>query len=585
MRAGDEQAGKDSDRVNETVQSVSGSVQAAWAQVAHAAVVTEGMAEASLAELESSRVQYRAQHRAAAERIAAVALELSRPDLSLRARLILADLELRQGRIVSAAEKIKIVLAAAEDLGETYVMARSHSLLCTAQHSLGDSPSARINGIRSIELLPDDAPISVRIDHLRALGTAYGPGPESERVHAQALDLVYVIGDAGRAIAIHNSLAYFAYQTDDFPRATEHVDEMLELSRVRHIPLVATQLDTVARVLMMSSRYEEAIEVMRPLIPRASDPTRAGGVDDVDPKPYGLAECMLTVAEAHRALGRYATAQQALNSAFQLGAERHLGRFRTHARLTQAALYSDLGDYRRAYYEHIAFHAAVRDLQSDEHEMRARLIQASYDAGEQRRDVERFRELALRDALTGLHNRRFLDEALQTRVALAAERSEQISVAIADADFFKRINDELSHEVGDEVLRHLAAILAAGAVPPEVVGRLGGEEFLIVLPNADAGAAFERCETIRRTVADYDFRQIAGHVPVTISIGAATAWGADTSPTALLAEADRNLYAAKASGRNCVMPPAVVATTYDEVRGRAPLGYVGKAGPGVSASF
>ncbi|MEO7125880.1 MAG: GGDEF domain-containing protein [Nakamurella sp.] len=142
---------------------------------------------------------------------------------------------------------------------------------------------------------------------------------------------------------------------------------------------------------------------------------------------------------------------------------------------------------------------------------------------------------------------------LRSRIAIAAERSELISAAIADADFFKRINDELSHEVGDEVLRRLAAILAAAASPPEVVGRLGGEELLIVLPNTDEATAFDRCETIRRAIAAYDFAPITHHIPVTVSIGVATARGAETTSAALLTDADRNLYAAKRSGRNRVM--------------------------------
>lgn len=518
-------------------------------------VVTEEMAEAALSELEYRRVQYGEPHRVAAERIAALALELSHPILNIRARLILADIEFRHGGVVSTADTIKGILADAENHGDTYSMARSHFLLCDVQHSLGDSPSARINGIRSVELLPDDAPIGVHVDHLRALGLAYGPGPDSERCHAQALDLVAVIGDTDRAIGIHNTLAYFAFQQGDFERATEHAGRMRELSRIRRIPLLASQLDTAARVTMMTGGHEAAIDLLRPLIPDPADPTRAGGLEDLDPKPYVLPECMLTLAEAHRALGRYATAQHALHATFALADERHLGRVRAHALMAQAALYADLGDYRRAYTEHIAFHAAVLELHSDEQETRARLVQASYDAGEKRRDVERFRELALRDALTGLHNRRFLDDALRSRVATAEQRAEPISVAIADADFFKRVNDELSHEVGDEVLRHLAAILAAAVVPSDVVGRLGGEEFLIILSDTDEATAIRRCETIRRSVAAYDFSSIAQHVPVTISIGVTTAaGGASPSPSELLADADRNLYAAKRSGRNRVMP-------------------------------
>lgn len=529
----------------------------AWQQVLRGVVVTEDAAEAALAAMEDHRMYYGAAQAAAAERIAQVAPELGRPDLFLRAGLISADITLRHGGVVEAAASVEEILGMADSIGDAFAMARSHFLLCEIQHSLGDSPSARINGIRSVELLPADTAIGVRVDHLRALGTSYGPGLDSRRCHAQALDLTNLIGDAARAIAIHNSYSYFAFVVNDYVTAKEHADQMEELSRRRGIPLVASQLDTVARVLMMVGRNEAAIDYLRPLIPHAGDPTRAGGIEDLDPKPYGVPEAALTLAEAHRALGRFRTAQQALDVAFQLARDRHLGRFHGHVNLAQARLYAEIGDFERAYHANVAYHQAVVELQSGEMETRSRMVQASYDAEERLRDVQNFRELAMRDPLTGLYNRRFLDDALNTSVRAARLSEQPLSVAIADADFFKRVNDLLSHQVGDEVLRTLASVLATAVRGSEVVGRLGGEEFLILLPGTDASTALTRCEAIRRAVDDHDFSPVTGTLPVTISIGVATATVGQLTPAELLAAADHNLYAAKRSGRNRVMGAAV----------------------------
>lgn len=523
-----------------------------WEAVTRAVIVTEELAESALTALESRRMQYTEAHRAAVNRIRHIAPELGRTDLQLRAGLLAADFRFRHGDTTGSAELVEEILAGAERIGHTFIMARSHFLLCDIHHSLGDSPSARIHGIRAVELLPDNAPTGVRIDHLRSLGTAYGPGPDSDRVNAYALDLTNVIGDAERAIGIHNSYAYFAFETNDAHGARLHAGQMLALSERRNIPLVASQLDTVARTMMMFGQHEAALDLLRPLIPRAGDPDRTGGIPDLDPKPYGLPECMLTVAEAHRALGRYATAQQALDVAAQRAEERHLRRFRSRVHLAQAQLFAEIGDWQRAFAEHVAYHNSVGELRSDEREARARIIQASYDQDEKRRDIAAFQDLAMRDALTGLHNRRFLDDALARISAQAASMRRPLSVAIADADLFKRINDTFSHDIGDEVLRTLASLLAGAVGAREILGRLGGEEFLILLPDTDPEEASRRCEAMRRAVAEHDFATLTGDLPVTISIGVVTSYDGRATPTQLLGTADRNLYESKRNGRNRV---------------------------------
>lgn len=526
---------------------------AAWMSVITAAVVTQNRAEQALDALEVNRARYDERHEMVARKVADWAPDLGRPDLYLRSQLILADISVRRGQVLSGASKVQQILTDAQRVGDMFLVARSHLLLCEIHHSMGDSPSARINGIRSIELLPDDAPLGIRIDHLRSLGTAYGPGPDSARCHRQALDLTAVIGDAARAIGIHNSYAYFAYELGNYEVCRDATLAMMELSEVRNIPLVASQLDTVARMYMMTGRHQDAIEVLRPLFPRAGDTTRAGGIPDTDHKPYGLAECVLTLADAHLALGRFVTAQQALHHARYLADERHLGRFRARVYRSQAQLYAAIGEWQQAYEWHRAFHNLMRDMFSKTQESHSRAVQASYDAGEQQRDVEEFRELAMRDALTGLYNRRFLDEALAARLETARRQRQPLSVAIADADVFKRINDDYSHEVGDEVLRRLAVLIAGSVADNDVVGRLGGEEFLIVLPNMSSARALQRCEQIRAAVEAYDFSPLTGSRRVTISIGMTTSPDGADSASVLMAAADRNLYAAKRSGRNRVM--------------------------------
>jgi diguanylate cyclase (GGDEF)-like protein len=234
-------------------------------------------------------------------------------------------------------------------------------------------------------------------------------------------------------------------------------------------------------------------------------------------------------------------------------AERGLETLRARAHEEQAALYADTGRFRDAYEEYRAFHALRSSLRSNQREARAHALHAVFQTTEARRDGERFREMAYRDALTGLHNRRYVTEHLPAILDAVAP----VSLAIVDLDHFKRINDTLSHDTGDAVLRQVSALLAEAADDePAVAARLGGEEFLLVLPGIDAAEAVRRCERLRHRIRGYAWRPITGDITVTTSIGLATSHCGDSTMADLLARADENLYAAKRAGRDRVVAGA-----------------------------
>jgi len=161
---------------------------------------------------------------------------------------------------------------------------------------------------------------------------------------------------------------------------------------------------------------------------------------------------------------------------------------------------------------------------------------------------ESLRQQAMHDALTGLFNRRSLDELLDMNLASAARDGSCISVAIIDVDHFKAVNDHFGHEAGDAVLAGLAEVLAAGVRSSDVVGRYGGEEFLLVMPATPHSSAVARAEELRSSIAS---NPVGGYA-VTVSIGVATVVGASKRDQ-LVTLADKRLYAAKAGGRNCVV--------------------------------
>jgi two-component system cell cycle response regulator len=308
----------------------------------------------------------------------------------------------------------------------------------------------------------------------------------------------------------------------------------------------ANELDTVARVEMMSRRYAVVEELLSPVLHENS----AVRSDQGD----ALAECLVTLAEARRLDARYAESEVALAAAFRMCEERGLETLRMRAHEERAALFADTGRYREAYEEYRIFHAAFASLRSIQREARAHALQTVFEATEARKDNERFREMAYRDALTGLHNRRYINEKLPAILGSARMERRPVSLAIVDLDHFKRVNDTLSHSTGDAVLKQVSALLAeATADDASIAARLGGEEFLLILPGVEAGEAYLRCERLRRRLQTYAWRPLTGDLTVTASIGVTTSpLGDDTMPS-LLARADENLYAAKRGGRNQVM--------------------------------
>jgi diguanylate cyclase (GGDEF)-like protein len=526
----------------------------AWDAVTTAPAVTARLAADALTAMEISRAQYLTEHLPAARRIAAAAADLGRPDLAMRARLVEADVAARQGSPLQASHEIQAVNDWATDADDRYIAARSSFLQCAVQFRIGDLPTARLHGITGVDLLPADAPTSIRVDHLTMLAVAHGPGPAADRCYRRALQLTEQSGDTARSLGLLNNLAFFAWRAGDLATAAQRVEQMRSSAARHDLPLKPSMLDTAARVYTDSGRPDEAVATLRPAVDdHEASLFELGNIGVLHTAPYALPQCQVTLARALRSAGRYDEAERYLDAAARTPHDRILGVTLTELLEERAGLAAARGDWRAAYEQHIVFHDTSTRLHDEEQESRARLIQASYDADERRRDTVRFRELAMRDALTGLYNRRFIDEQLRSLTSRAAAARTPLSAAIVDADFFKRINDECSHDVGDAVLRTMSSILSATVVAPETVGRLGGEEFVILMPDVSAEDAAMRCEQVRYAIARHDWSPLVGAIPITVSIGVATAGNGQTSPAAILSDADRNLYAAKRSGRNRVV--------------------------------
>jgi diguanylate cyclase (GGDEF)-like protein len=174
------------------------------------------------------------------------------------------------------------------------------------------------------------------------------------------------------------------------------------------------------------------------------------------------------------------------------------------------------------------------------------------DIQKQREMQDRLERLATCDDLTGLANRRQFLAALEREMERVRRYQRSLCVAIVDVDHFKSVNDGHGHAAGDQVLRALADVLAATVRDVDAVGRLGGEEFGLMLPESDLSSAVKVAERVRQAVAAMTLDVEGESLGVTVSVGLAQTTP-DCDMKGLLARADAALYTAKRNGRNRVI--------------------------------
>jgi diguanylate cyclase (GGDEF)-like protein len=212
------------------------------------------------------------------------------------------------------------------------------------------------------------------------------------------------------------------------------------------------------------------------------------------------------------------------------------------AAVADAQAFEDLENYRQRLEDRVA--ERTGELQQANRE-KERLIAA---LRERSRTLERETQ---EDPLTGISNRRHFNQRLDAEIEVALSVGQPLTVAVADLDHFKVVNDRLGHAVGDDVLRQSAALMRKLCRSTDLVARIGGEEFALILPGMTRETAAGFCESLRRAVANHDWRALHPDLSVTLSIGLSQ-WNRSVGVAELLQAADAQLYSAKHAGRNRV---------------------------------
>lgn len=499
-----------------------------------------------------------------------------------------------QGKPAEAALEFETAVARAERAGDRALLADALALRGESRHYHGRYDEAIADLHRAYALNLDLGLKDGQRYTLNAIANVYSDANVGEYDKAigyyrQLLKYDEAAGLTGGVATARFNIAGALEMKGELAAALQEYRRALELdTSLDNAAGKAQSARAIGALLVRLGRADEAL----PWIERAL--THFSEVDDAD----NVARTRLARAAALRALGRLRETVIDLEFAerhFRAGANpRQLAR--VHA--SQADVHAALGDWKRAY-EASAAHRQVQDeldrrareqqtmrlrVQFDtarkEQENRALLIENAH-RGEALRNAERVRSLqrlaillgatllillaamalqqvnrgrrlkllAMTDELTGLPNRRHILEFFERALRAAREQGGALSVIAFDVDHFKRVNDRHGHHGGDRALQRIAQVAQASLPEGARVGRMGGEEFLAVLPGVDAASAMAAAERLRLAVAEADLDGRRMEERITVSLGVVAA-GPDDDSEALLKRADGALYRAKREGRD-----------------------------------
>ena len=483
-----------------------------------------------------------------AEREAAV---LHAPDLEMRARLVRADMLHRTGHPTEAGALATEVNGWARQHGPQSLLARSHLVLASVFESIGDAAACLDHALRAVEALDADSDPRTQGNFLTRLADAFAVAESFDAArqrYREAQRLFVTIGDVERQLNVLNNLAYAEAEFGDARESRRVAEEMRRLADTSGIGLNPAFLDTLARAHIGVGEFEQAEVALHVALEALES---SGDVQALTP-----AELLLTLAETQRKQGRLDAAQASLDRCLAVSVERDLSGIAVEATREQSELHAAAGRFDLAYEAHRVYHARSLSLGSERRDAAARTRQALFETTEARQEAQRYWRQARTDPMTGLPNRRFVDEELPNRLASVASGAPLV-IAIVDADHFKRVNDTLSHEVGDRAICALGTVLqeaiGVGVDEPDgaqrFVARLGGEEYLVVLAGLAPPGALALLEEVRARVEGHAWRTVCGDLALTVSIGATIARPTDKRSD-IMERADRNLYAAKHAGRN-----------------------------------
>ncbi|MDX2008167.1 MAG: diguanylate cyclase [Meiothermus sp.] len=461
--------------------------------------------------------------------------------------------------------------------------------IAAAQEAFGNYPEAAKYALRGLNLRRELADHAEQSQGLTLLGRLYlemGEYGGAIRVYEESLELAQRGGNASAEAGALLNLGTAYSRLGRHDQALVRQQEALNLAQARGLQgLQAKALEQLGQTQVILGNPTQALEWLRrgrQLYRQLGSRVGEGRVllqlglalqqlgelseavetlQQAQGAAEGLGLRQLKL-EAHQALSRVyesafnpAEALRHLRIAVELERTQFQERqsAQTSSLLSSFALEQARQQSEDANQRNLELAAVIEQLEQANERLRESDVDKSRLLEELRSRSAELERLARQDSLTRLNNRRYLEEHLAREFAASRRYRYPLTVALMDIDHFKQINDRFSHPVGDDVLRVVAVILAAGCRGTDFAARYGGEEFALVLTQTDPAGAWTACERIRQQIEGYAWADLHPGLTVTVSFG--LCGDPDLAHhEKLLAVADAELYAAKRAGRNRVHP-------------------------------
>ena len=465
-------------------------------------------------------------------------------------------------------------LELARDCGDASLLALTHNDLGLIYGNLSDFEGALEHLLEGLRILRENSPsrLGTLLNNIGNVYLELDDHAEALTFFRSAAEAIRAEGDSWRneAIALGN-VGRASLGIEKYDDALEWIERSLAIYEAKNDPVyLAPTLARYGSALAGAGRAEEAAVTFRRALNLIDSSTHREFADEV---LYEFGKFELAQNRAEHAVELLSRGLDEIPAGEVTGRVHDL-----HLALARA--YEAVDDARESLVHYKAYHRVKEAVASSTITVRIRRLMMQFDVERARQQEELFRlrnvhlananaelqelhrqleeknqelhEISIKDALTDLFNRRYLDSQLGVEVSRAHRYQRPLCAAMCDIDHFKEINDRFSHSVGDEVLKRIAILLRESARVTDVISRYGGEEFLLILPDTDLSGAERFTERLRARVADFPWEDIAGGLRVTLSIGVALLDDTMDGPS-LLSAADERLYRAKRDGRDRVV--------------------------------
>jgi diguanylate cyclase (GGDEF)-like protein len=410
---------------------------------------------------------------------------------------------------------------------------------------IGDKDKALDFYNQSLKLGIEIADRHVQGVSLMNIGNVYnqqGDAKLAMNYHLESLKIRQEIGDKEGEATSYINIGELHAKSSDLNHALVNYYKGLEISReIGDRFLQATVLYDIGALYARQGNHSGAKTHLEHALSIAKD---IGAKEVVYKAHQSLSESCEASGDLPAALLHFKSFREAKETVFNEQTEKRMRTLLIQFELEKAERETEL--FR---LKNIELVQAFEDLEQKNKQLKESDKQKSQLLVQLRRQAETLERQAQEDSLTGLFNRRYADYQMSQEFKRAVRFGRVLTIAMADIDHFKAINDRFAHQVGDEVIRTVGQLMEGTCRAIDTVARYGGEEFLLIFPETTAVNGVIVCEKIRKAVEGYNWNQLMAGLKVSISIGISDDLSVST-PDKLIAKADAKLYEAKEAGRN-----------------------------------